>query len=335
MKKDIIKYSEIFVSVLQKHFGAEFEVQIRDGIVTHESEKCLEIIGQDFAVLQYQNKICQIFQTHSSKLHGSARGYILDLLDFMEDRVIDTFHDLIRRRQDAILRLRRQKNTDLCSKKCANGSTIFNFTDLELKPGLESLLKNGLKNVPIIKSTTEDLLREIELETIIACKNLFFSYYGHYPILSKDTFSKTIQNIISQCQANSEVVNKLVLLRENFIENVPYFCNSLKNNNVAEAKDLMQLLPHNCVVSPSDKGVGISVLPYDWYCKEYESQVRKGGHEQIQMSEDQCLAMLHRKISDFKQSCTEDQKKILSKYWPRAKIDKYRIGVLKLVPKVS
>ena len=53
------------------------------------------------------------------------------------------------------------------------------------------------------------------------------------------------------------------------------------------------------------------------------------------MTEAQCLSHLLRKISEFRTSCSDEQRKVLSEYCPKLKSGGInRIGVLKLVPKV-
>ena len=52
------------------------------------------------------------------------------------------------------------------------------------------------------------------------------------------------------------------------------------------------------------------------------------------MSEAQCLALLQRKITSFKKSCSEEKLKILNQWWPKSSVKNPCIGVMKLVPKV-
>ena len=209
LKKDIVRYSAKFDAALQKHLRAEFEVQIRDGCITAASDKIIAGLVNDFEDLQYHHQLRRIFQM---RFHAkSRRSYISDLLDVVEEKVKDTFDDLIRRRQTESLKSRRKKNNQLCSRKCANGPTIFNFTDSKISPKLEFLLRNGLKNVPLVKPSIEELIKGLEMEAIMACKNLFFSYYGYFPNLSSNhSLNQSFQIIISQCLSNSEIVCKLV-----------------------------------------------------------------------------------------------------------------------------
>ena len=74
-------------------------------------------------------------------------------------------------------------------------------------------------------------------------------------------------------------------------------------------------------------------FPIRQECK-YQVQLEKGKHELMKLSEDQCLAKLHKSITDFRTCCSDNQRKILQQYWSKGTTDKQRIGVLKLVLKV-
>ena len=88
------------------------------------------------------------------------------------------------------------------------------------------------------------------------------------------------------------------------------------------------------MITASDKNVGISLLPPEWYAKEYQNQVIKGGHEPIEMTEESCIQYLISQIRSFRKQCSNDQQKILNNLWPKTTVTKHRIGVMKLVPKV-
>ena len=50
------------------------------------------------------------------------------------------------------------------------------------------------------------------------------------------------------------------------------------------------MIPQDCIISPSDKNVGISILPPSWYSRQYREQIDKGGHELQTMNEAQCVS---------------------------------------------
>ena len=135
-----------------------------------------------------------------------------------------------------------------------------------------------------------------------------------------------------QAKSGSSLVNELCQLRENYIE----VASKIKDNPIGkiDMRNFQRTLPHSCIITQSDKNVGVSILPYEWYMKEYEVHIQKGGHEAVHISENQCLAMLNKVVEDFKNNCTPTQRKILIQHWPKTADASQKIGVLKLLPKV-
>ena len=85
------------------------------------------------------------------------------------------------------------------------------------------------------------------------------------------------------CQSYHNVQQTLNLsdFRNCFIESLPVYLSSLPDNGI-DIGSLLSLLPRGCVVTTSDKKVGVSLLPYEWYLKEYKIQLEKGGHERVE-----------------------------------------------------
>ena len=133
--------------------------------------------------------------------------------------------------------------------------------------------------------------------------------------------------------SNTDIVREISDIHESFVENLQYFLSSVPETGL-NIKKLLNLIPENCIITKSDKNVGISILPPEWYAKEYKNQILKGGHELIEMTETQCIANLLNKIRIFKEGYCSEQRKVLNKMWPR-NVAKPRIGVLKLAPKVG
>ena len=176
--------------------------------------------------------------------------------------------------------------------------------------------------------------KELVAEAISCCKEIFKSQYDRYPFIpTKCSFDETILSIISQCSTNTKVVRNLCDFRNCFIESLPVYLSSLSDKGL-DIGSLMSLVPKGCVVTTSDKNVGISLLPYEWYLKEYKIQLEKGGHERVELSEHDCLKYLSSQINIFHNLCSPEQKKLVDSLWPKENIKKHRIGVLKLVPKV-
>ena len=125
----------------------------------------------------------------------------------------------------------------------------------------------------------------------------------------------------------------MLRFHRSFIESLPGFLSSLPNTGY-NVKELISLIPKDCIVTISDKNVGISLLPPDWYFQEYMSQISKGGHQKIEIGEQECIRMLCNEIDNFKESCSSLQSNLVKSLWPKEPFKNHRIGVMKLIPKV-
>lgn len=327
-------FMKIFSKTLLDHFENEYEVQIRSVQITGEGQKTLAMLNQDFDKLQFSRHICQMVscQKLTNKRILDARSYTYDLLDVVCEDLEHEVKLYVFKTHQNVLKNRRDKTNKMCQEKSLAGPSIFNFTKFEIDPKLMVYLKTGLKNVPVVTHVENKLIDELEKEAISACKEMFRSYYGHYPRTSSKKLDTALLGIISQCSSNSKLVGQLSDFRQTFVENLPVFLSSVSQRGL-DVKQLIGLIPDCCIITNSDKNVGISILPPEWYEKEYLSQINKGGHELVILSEDECLAQLSNKIREFKSNCSPAQKKLLDSLWPKAFV-KHRLGVMKLVPKV-
>ena len=74
-------YHEKFIITLQKHLGQEFEVQIREGFVTVESQKIIGFLKEDFISLQVGDNVEKIFVDELSTLKNQdIHDHLLELL---------------------------------------------------------------------------------------------------------------------------------------------------------------------------------------------------------------------------------------------------------------
>ena len=252
----------------------------------------------------------------------------------MKDDILQEIPRIILRIQNNVLKTRRAKDNSLCKIKCGSGPLIHNFTDVKIPQQLTDMLKSGLKFVPHSQCHVDEILSDLDKEAKLVCKNIFYSSYGHYPHVSPGfSLSSSVLQIIAQCVTNSSTISSLINFRDQFLENIPFFINSLPIDGL-NVKKMVNLIPQGCIISASDKNIGVSILPPSWYSKEYHSQILKGGHELVDISESRCLALLNGKITNFKKNCSKNQEKILRGFWPRKSVSIPRIGVMKLVPKV-
>ena len=336
IKVDFAAYFKKFSRTLMAHMENEYEVQIRDGVVTEAGEQNLLKLESDFHILQYESNIREIVVFHKNKHKEllNRNQCLIDLLDVVRDDLISNVRLNIFKTHKDVLKNRRIKTNLMCDKKCEAGASVFNFTDHVIHPSLLKHLKSGLKSVPVASVDISKLVVELETEAIAACKEMYRATYGYYPKSDRNSLDKSIIGIISQCSSNSVLVGQLSDFRQSFVESLPVFLSSIPDSGL-DVRKLLSLVTQGCIITNSDKNVGISILPPAWYEKEYQSQISKGGHEFVNMTEGECLAYLSKQIDDFKKGCSQDQLKILTSLWPKSVIKKPRLGVMKLVPKVN
>ena len=335
---DFVKYMNEMKDILIGHLNVEYEVQLREGLVTKESQDIISKLREDFVLLQYDHKIQMIIEENRDKyLMKKPRlknitDFLHDLLNVVYDDLLFEARKLVYKVQQQTLQNRRQKNNILCSLKCKK-TIVTNFTTVVLSKTLIRTLENGMSFVPKLNPDLSKLKLNLITEAISACKSLFKDAVGYYPRVSvNNKLDDAIIQMISQSKCNSNLVNQMIKFRDSFTESFPMFLSSLPDNRTL-VQDLIRLNPDGCVITVSDKNVGISVLPIDWYSKEYKAQIQKGGHILINKTEPECLALLYRAIQEFKESCNAEQTRLLNTNWPREPRN-HRIGIMKLVPKV-
>ena len=319
------------------HQSTEFEVVLNNGEIRVDGCEVLNDLQKAQEVLQFDVRIAELFDIIGKKIKCSpALGICTkELFYSIKDDIIECFQKSVLEFQQLSLKDRKMKDNELLAAKCSGKSLIHNFTNKSIPEELVKVLEVGLSTVPRIIFPTKALMFELEAEAKLACKKMFYSEVGYYPVLSsKSSLGEAVLEIISQSPSNSYLVSQLIDFKNQFLENIQFFLSSISESNCVHAKDLVFMIPDDCIISPSDKNVGVSLLPSSWYSKQYHEQIAKGGHELQIMDEPQCLAMLLRKISNFKKSCSATENKILVKWWPRNTVKEPRIGVMKLVPKV-
>ena len=181
----------------------------------------------------------------------------------------------------------------------------------------------------------ERISADIDSEIKMACKNMFRSLIGCYPqsLSMKCSMDWYIKGLIAKAPNNEKLVSSLILMRENYISSLPVIKN-LPNIGKTDMKKMVDLIPTNAILSPSDKNLGACLLPPSWYEKEYESQIEKGGYELQDMDENQCISLLLSQITKFRAGLSREQTIMLMEKWPKGFQVEPKIGILKLVPKI-
>ena len=319
------------MAVAERHLLAEYEVQIRDGKVSKSSAQVIKTLREDYDILQAREQVERILIDNVARFERGT--YLLNLLQPVRSALLSLIMDKDLKLQKKIQMKMRLKNNRMCLEKCQTGSVIHNFTQYEIPVELSKFLESGLNNVPEIVIENGIVVEEVENEIKIACRNLFKEIIGTFPysISIKDSLDTVIKNLIVLAPNNQELINSLSAMRENYSSRLPNFIRRLnRDKGLKEScsiEKIQRLIPGNSILSPSDKNLGVCLLPPLWYEKQYKEQIIKGGYELQDMDECSCLKMLQIRISDYKRNLPSDQFKILNKYWPKKSIRNPRIGV--------
>lgn len=336
---ELIAYLVQFFQVLDRHMTNEYEVQIRLGSITNDGKAMIRKLNSDYALFQYTTKINSILLPWVTMLLGQPlqMEYVEKLRQVIPSLIV-RIESYIVIHQNRILKHRRQTTNELCLQKCKTGPSIHNLTSIEIPPEILLLLGPGLHVVPASPHSPEKIC-----ETIVDClKNASIAYFrstnGYYPT-GAESFSKLDDLLLflsmkTPCGSpHSEFYYKL---RDSYVDKKDSFLKTLvtPENALSPLEISQKFLPDDIVITPTDKNLGVALIPIAWYKIQYDIHCEKGKHEKSEMSEGQCINFLNKKVEDLKNSCSLSQRKLLREAWPNTFNKKSRIGVLKIIPKI-
>ena len=108
-----------------------------------------------------------------------------------------------------------------------------------------------------------------------------------------------VMMLCSQAPSNSKQALFYTSLYEIYKQNIECYFDSLQHGHFIENTNNSERMPEGTILAGSDKGLGLCLLPIDWYIKQYEVQSIKGGHILTKMSKDQCINQLKETIQNF------------------------------------
>ena len=335
MRTKIYEYSVVFSSILMRHFGGETEVQFVDGKLTSCSRSILLNLENDMATLQYRTILENILESWQQKLCGQpiipeVQGVVND---YVKD-IIKEFEDFILVLQTLAIHRRRTIDNTHCKKVCSSTSRILNLSSSNIPVELERALANGINFVPLEVMNIDEIKDFIKKDLITAAINYFRNENLLYPLVNEAAGLKTVlEQLISQSPSNSRQIEFYTAMHDQYEEGSGEFYQQLASAHFDKNKTVQNLLPSGTILTESDKGLGPCLLPIDWYVEQYEVQSKKGNHVATNMSEDQCLHFLKNAIQTFRSELSSEGKVFLKKYFAGSNPN-YRVGVLKLVPKI-
>ena len=337
--KKLFAYLLTYFIVLRKHMTQEFEIQIRDGSVTTPSCAVIRELQKEYDIFQHRQNIYRILNPWVTMLLGNpvdvdARQQIQDIVPKMISKVEAN----IVRVQSQILHERRLSTNKICSTKCSSPPAIHNLTSIDIPPEILKLLSQGLHIIPEGQQNISELRSSIETELKKAAISHYRTVMGFTPAgaSTKLSIDSLMLHLSMNLPCGSPYSEFYFKMRDMHKSGIKGFLSSLRleSKMITPSSIVQSHLPSDIVITSVDKNLGVALIPISWYKLQYEAQCKKGGYIKIHMTEAQCIDHLLKMIQDFWDTCSPEQTKALKKVWPKARLTSFRLGVLKLLPKI-
>ena len=196
------------------------------------------------------------------------------------------------------------------------------------------MLSKGINFVPQDKINCKKVQKRIEQDLITAAINFYRDEYKVYPMVDAGLGLKTVlEQLISQTPSNTKQLEFYSAMFNEYISHKTNFYDQMNSEHVMDTKTAQKIIPSGSILTVSDKGLGPCLLPIDWYIQQYRVQSEKGNHLLTNMSNDQCISFLKAAIQTFRSTLCLEERTLLQTYYSKSNPN-YRVGVLKLVPKI-
>ena len=111
--------------------------------------------------------------------------------------------------------------------------------------------------------------------------------------------------------SENEFFHKLKENLENVVQNLNF--ENVDGDELDNLK-VFDNLPNDTIVTTADKNIGIAVLPIQWFIDEYHRQQTKGGFENVNLDEKECIEKLDYCIAKFRDDCNTEQRQLIKKF---------------------
>ena len=335
VRDNLHKYATEFSAILLKHLTSETEIHVEKGSLTEDSQQTLEALELDMAVLQYSRNLQIILNDWCKKLLGQPvyPGVHNILLGIVDD-LFKSFENYIYEIQDHVNKEMRAGNKQLCLQACYSKNRILNLSEAKIPPELNNLFKNGPNSVPSDIRSSRELKILVEKDLITAAINFSWNENKVYPLVNQSSGLKSaLQQLLAQAPSNSSQAKFLTTMYEKYELQMTQFYAQLADSHFIDSTEVQNVIPTGTILSASDKGLGPVLLLIGWYVEQYKEQSFKGKHIITNMSAEQCIHALKKEIEHFRSDLAMDERTILKEYFSNSNPD-YKVGVLKLIPKI-
>ena len=331
----MIKFSNLFSRILDSHLKSEIEVHIKNGAFTQDSFTIMNKFKVEMHCLKYRTHIKEIYRKICLILSGQPiePGVENSIHDIVPE-VIYCFEKYIICIQKKVVLQDFHLDNIRCTDLCQNSKKINNFTSQEISNKLTSLLDFGTNFVPTIAQPESIIIQLIESDLKTEAIRSFRQKNTNYPMLQKDSNLKNvILCLLQQSPSNTTETKLYCEIYENYVASITSYLNNLDLSQLKNFDNIKSLIPKDTVLTISDKGLGPCLLPLQWYVKQYKHQALIGGHLDTKMSEQVCLKLMLENIRKMRENFSPTERIVLKTYFKKCN-PSYRVGCLKLVPKI-
>ena len=329
-------YLKEFRIFFLKNCTSETEINIKENIIDDIGWGRLKVLENDSKALDFHKNINEITKDWIMAINRQPQcdqntNLAIEILEMIKNKITGFVLEL----QEDVLRKKKDDENLECDIKCKDGPKIFNFTAHTIDQDIIKQLEKGLGYVPHTKERRELITDRIETEIKKAAFSYFYKINGFRP--PNEIFSLEMTKFIKQMLIFSPASPSENEFFHRLKENLEKAITNINFGNV-DGDELDNLavfdnMPIDTIVTIADKNIGIALVPIQWFIDEYHRQQIKGGFENVNLDEKECIAKLDYCIDKFREACNAEQKQMIKKFWPKATKNK-RIGTLKLVPKV-
>ena len=333
--REIQDYSTHYGEVLYNHLNNETELQIIDGILTENSMKLFPKLGYELQILQYRENINRKLETWGKMMAGQPITPTTEnLINERRTIILTNFDNFIYIIQKCARKRRHAIDNNLCTNACKAKTIIINLTSKSLPTALEQFFVEGPNSVPHVFGSLKSLKIKMEKDLRDASIAFFRSENSFYPSITElGSFKAVILELCSQAPSNSRQVQFYCNIYESYTERLKMFEHGLNPEHFNEDPLIKDFIPKGTILTLADKGLGLVLLPIDWYDQQFKIQSEKGGHISTQLTHDKCIILLKHEIQSFRSSLSFEEKTAFYSVFSKAN-PKCAVGVLKIVPKI-
>ena len=146
---------------------------------------------------------------------------------------------------------------------------IINLTNKDIPKELEQFLQFGANYAPHVPLSSMEVEELFGNELLAATRNMFIDTYKQFPFQNKKgDVTGNLKLLLSQVPSNSKEAEFINSIQDMYYD----WCNTYNSQGSGShyLNHLKMLIPRGTALTVSGKGLGICLIPLEWYVQQYE-----------------------------------------------------------------